>query len=97
MTTPGDFAQGDCLTLPMVEFNLAKFSYSLTQQIRGMLISRQQMVVLINAKVFDILGKKVIDASIENNRLDVNQLKTGIYIIKMTQGTNSTTKKLVIE
>ncbi len=52
---------------------------------------------VINAKVFDILGKKVIDASIENNRLDVNQLKTGIYIIKMTQGTNSTTKKLVIE
>ncbi|MDC3269031.1 T9SS type A sorting domain-containing protein [Flavobacteriaceae bacterium] len=51
----------------------------------------------INAKVFDILGKKVIDASIENNRLDVNQLKTGIYIIKMTQGTSSITKKLVIE
>ena len=52
---------------------------------------------VINARVFDILGKKVIDVSIENNRLDVNQLKTGIYIIKMTQGTNSTTKKLVIE
>ena len=93
--TPGDFAQGTALSNG--DFNLAKFSLFPNPTNSGYVNITSTNGGTINAKVFDILGKKVIDASIENNRLDVNQLKTGIYIIKMTQGTNSTTKKLVIE
>ncbi|MDA9551506.1 T9SS type A sorting domain-containing protein [Flavobacteriaceae bacterium] len=93
--TPGDFAQGTALSNG--DFNLAKFSVFPNPTNLGYVNITSTNGGTINAKVFDILGKKVIDASIENNRLDVNQLKTGIYIIKMTQGTNSTTKKLVIE
>ncbi|MDC3242071.1 T9SS type A sorting domain-containing protein [Flavobacteriaceae bacterium] len=93
--TPGDFAQGTALSNG--DFNLAKFSVFPNPTNLGYVNITSTNGGTINAKVFDILGKKVIDASFENNRLDVNQLKTGIYIIKMTQGTNSTTKKLVIE
>ena len=93
--TPGDFAQGTALSNG--DFNLAKFSLFPNPTNSGYVNITSTNGGTINAKVFDILGKKVIDASIENNRLDVNQLKTGIYIIKMTQGTHSTTKKLVIE
>ena len=93
--TPGDFAQGTALSNG--DFNLAKFSLFPNPTNSGYVNITSTNGGTINAKVFDILGKKVIDVSIENNRLDVNQLKTGIYIIKMTQGTNSTTKKLVIE
>ena len=51
----------------------------------------------IQATVFDILGKQVINAAVSNERLDVSTLNTGVYIVKMTQGAATTTKKLIIQ
>ena len=51
----------------------------------------------IQANVFDILGKQVINATVANGRLDVSPLNTGVYIVKLTQGTATTTKKLIIQ
>jgi hypothetical protein len=51
----------------------------------------------ILATVFDILGKQVINAAVSNERLDVSTLNTGVYIVKMTQGAATTTKKLIIQ
>lgn len=51
----------------------------------------------IQANVFDILGKQVINATVANGRLDVSPLNTGVYIVKLTQGSASTTKKLIIQ
>ena len=47
-------------------------------------------------QVFDILGKQVKNEILTNNTLDVSNLTTGIYIVKITQDNASTTKKLVI-
>lgn len=52
---------------------------------------------IIDVKIFDILGKQVIDAVVNNNRLDVSNLNTGLYIVKLTQGNATVSKKLVIE
>ena len=51
----------------------------------------------IQATVFDILGKQVINAAVSNERLDVSTLNTGVYIVKLTQGAATTTKKLIIQ
>ncbi|WP_034062603.1 T9SS type A sorting domain-containing protein [Lacinutrix jangbogonensis] len=51
----------------------------------------------INVTVFDILGKQVISQTINNNRLDVSNLNTGVYILKLNQNGAITTKKLVIK
>ena len=51
----------------------------------------------IQANVFDILGKQVINAAVSNGRLDVSPLHTGVYIVKLTQGDATTTKKLIIQ
>ena len=51
----------------------------------------------ILATVFDILGKQVINAAVSNERLDVSTLNTGVYIVKLTQGAATTTKKLIIQ
>ena len=51
----------------------------------------------IQATVFDILGKQVINAAVSNDRLNVSTLNTGVYIVKLTQGAASTTKKLIIQ
>lgn len=51
---------------------------------------------VINVQVFDILGKEVKNEVITNNSLDVSSLRTGMYLVKITQNNASTTKKLVI-
>ncbi|WP_299127468.1 T9SS type A sorting domain-containing protein [uncultured Winogradskyella sp.] len=50
----------------------------------------------LNVEVFDILGKQVKNQTLSNGRLDVSSLKTGVYIIKITQNNQTSTKKLVI-
>ncbi len=50
----------------------------------------------ISVKVFDILGKQVKNVTLTNNTLNVSNLNTGVYIVKITQNNTSTTKKLVI-
>lgn len=47
--------------------------------------------------VYDITGKKVMAANMKSNKLDVNTLNAGIYIIEVTQNGNSNTQKLIIK
>ena len=51
----------------------------------------------IQAKVYDILVKQIINAAVVSGRLDVSTLNTGVYIVKLTQGTATTTKKLIVQ
>lgn len=46
--------------------------------------------------VYDVLGKEVINTTIANDRLNIADLNSGIYIVKIVQGTASITKKLVV-
>ncbi|GAA4804553.1 T9SS type A sorting domain-containing protein [Litoribaculum gwangyangense] len=50
----------------------------------------------MNVTVFDVLGKQVITNTITDNKLDVSTLKTGIYIMKVSQEDAISTQKLVI-
>jgi hypothetical protein len=51
----------------------------------------------ISVTVFDVLGKQVINETLNNNRLNVSTLNTGVYIMKVTQNNASVTKKLIIK
>lgn len=51
----------------------------------------------MNVQVFDILGKQVKNQTVTNNTLNVSNLKSGVYVVKITQNNTSTTKKLVIK
>ncbi len=50
--------------------------------------------------LFNILGTKVMDATLDNNTntqmISTNGLSTGIYVIKLESGQNQLTKKLII-
>lgn len=46
--------------------------------------------------IFNLLGQQVFQASILNERLNVSALKTGVYIIKISNAVVTVTKKLVI-
>ncbi|OZV70578.1 T9SS type A sorting domain-containing protein [Winogradskyella aurantia] len=48
--------------------------------------------------VFNVLGKQVKKAAIQpNTSLDVSNLKSGIYIVRLEQNNATTTKKLIIK
>lgn len=51
----------------------------------------------INATIFDLLGKQVMTGEINNNRLDVSRLNTGVYMMNLSQNNATITKKLVIQ
>ncbi|RZW55684.1 MAG: T9SS type A sorting domain-containing protein [Flavobacteriaceae bacterium] len=48
-------------------------------------------------QIFDVLGKEVITETVQNGSLDISSLNSGLYIVKLSQGNASTTKKLVVE
>ena len=51
----------------------------------------------MQVQVYDVLCKMVKSETLRNNTLDVSNLNTGLYILKITQNQNSVTKKLVIK
>lgn len=53
---------------------------------------------IINVEVYDMLGKQVKKASMQpNTSLNVSNLRSGIYIVRLEQNNATITKKLVIK
>lgn len=46
--------------------------------------------------IFDVLGKKVLQSTITAKELNISTIPPGVYIIKITEGDATTTRKLII-
>lgn len=57
---------------------------------------RSNVVGEMNVAVFSILGNKVLNTT-TNGNLDISTLNSGVYLVQITQGDVSTTKKLVVK
>ena len=51
----------------------------------------------INVSIVNMLGKEVVNAKVANNTVNVSNLTSGIYIVKITEEGKTSTKKLIIE
>ena len=47
--------------------------------------------------VYDLLGKQVLRAENIKSQLNISSLTPGLYVINMTQGSNSSTQKLLVK
>ncbi len=47
-------------------------------------------------QIYDVLGKKVLSASVFGKELNISKLTPGIYVLKIKEGNNSATRKLVV-
>ena len=83
--------------LSVSAFETAKFSLYPNPTSTGSVSISSTNSEAISVQVFDILGKQVKNETITNNTLNVSNLKSGVYIVKITQNNASTTKKLVIK
>lgn len=51
----------------------------------------------VNVVIYSTLGQKVLTANSITNEINISNLDSGIYIVKITQGTAAQTRKLVIK
>jgi len=47
--------------------------------------------------VYDVLGKQVVNTTVSNQPINVSNLKSGVYIVKITEAGKTATRKLVVE
>ena len=48
--------------------------------------------------IFNMLGKEVLTKNVKaSTKLNVSNLQSGVYLVRMTQGNQSSTKKLIIQ
>ena len=52
--------------------------------------------VAFDVAVYDMLGKQVLRANAVQSQLNISSLNPGMYFVKMTQGSNVSTKKLLV-
>ncbi|WP_179315978.1 T9SS type A sorting domain-containing protein [Winogradskyella undariae] len=83
--------------LSINEFNANTFSLYPNPTNTGSVTISSTNSDVMNVQVFNILGKQVKNETLTNNTLNVSNLKSGIYIVKITQNNATTTKKLVIK
>ena len=48
-------------------------------------------------EVFDILGKRVINTNLISDSLDISELNSGVYMVKVTVENQSKVSKLIIK
>lgn len=47
--------------------------------------------------IFDVLGKKVLQTTMNSKELSVANLSPGVYIIKISEGEATATRKLIVK
>lgn len=79
-------------------FNASKFSLFPNPTNTGFVNIASNNDGDMSVEAYDILGKRVKYQTLANNTsLNVSDLKSGVYILKITQNNATTTKKLVIK
>ena len=84
-------------TLSVDEFNANAFNIFPNPTSNGIVNITTANSDAMSVSVFDILGKQVLNETVSNNTLNVSTLNSGVYIIKIVQNGNTSTKKLVIK
>ncbi|CAI8213419.1 MAG: Uncharacterised protein [Formosa sp. Hel1_33_131] len=52
---------------------------------------------VFGVSVYDLLGKQVLRAENVKSQLNISSLNPGLYVLNMTQGSNSSTQKLLVK
>lgn len=66
-----------------------------TTNILNITTSNNNSDILVS--VFDMMGKEVLNTKVVNGVINTSNLNTGIYVVKITEESNTATKKLVIK
>ena len=92
----GDFAVGQIIPLGTANFELENVTLFPNPSTNNFVTITSAIFGDINVSVFDVLGKQISNQKLHNNKLDVSGLKSGIYLLKISQNEKTAIKKLII-
>ncbi len=93
--TPGAFAQGTPLSIKQNAISGLKVYPN--PVVDGKFFIDTQANASKEVNVFDILGKQVLKTVTTENTVNVANIKSGVYIVKITEEGKTATRKLVIK
>ncbi|MEY8849987.1 T9SS type A sorting domain-containing protein [Psychroserpens sp. XS_ASV72] len=91
------WAQVTPTTLSTEEFTANSFKIYPNPTSLGYVNIKSANGATTSVAVYDILGKEMINTEVTNEQLNVSELNSGVYIMKITQNNASVTKKLIIK
>lgn len=90
--------ENDDTSLSINNFGLKDFNLYPNPAKDGFVNILTQDGASFNVEVFDISGKRVINQSADDsNILNISDLQSGTYLVKLTEGNRSITKKLIVQ
>ncbi|WP_052823470.1 T9SS type A sorting domain-containing protein [Neotamlana sedimentorum] len=95
--TLGAVTASDCNTLSTTQNQIEGFDMYPNPTNLGYVTILSANNTKMEVSVFDLLGKQVLNNTVKNNKLDVSNLKSGVYVMKVNQNDAISTKKLVIK
>ena len=93
----GDFAVGEISALSTTNFELDSIKIVPNPSTSNFVTITSSLNEDIEVVVFDVIGKQISSQKLYNNRLDVSELKSGMYLLKISQKEKTTTKKLIVK
>lgn len=86
------------VTLSIADIEDSNFSIFPNPVINGKFNIKTVDANNLDIEIFNVFGKSVLSLyKIQNQNINVDQLQSGVYLIKITQNNTSTTKKLIIK
>ena len=93
----GDFAVGQIVPLGTANFELGNIEIVPNPSTSNFVTITSSLIEDMEVVVFDVLGKQISSQKLYNNKLDVSALKSGMYLLKISQKEKTTTKKLIVK
>jgi len=93
----GDFAVGEISAMSTTNFELDSIKIVPNPSTSNFVTITSSLNEDIEVVVFDVIGKQISSQKLQNNKLDVSELKSGMYLLKISQKEKTTTKKLVVK
>ena len=85
-------AKGEEVTLtPVLSFNLYP------NPVKGDVLNISNLQKPSNYRVYNMMGQEIIAGKIEENSVNVGDLKAGVYLIEINDGENIQTKRFIKE
>ncbi|MFD0991950.1 endonuclease [Tenacibaculum geojense] len=88
-------------SLSTTDFNQIAFKYYPNPSYNGeVTIQVKESTDIKNVKIYSVIGKEVYNnkkPEFVNNKLKITNLHSGVYLLKISDSKNSTTKKLIIQ
>ncbi|GAA0872491.1 hypothetical protein GCM10009117_16380 [Gangjinia marincola] len=92
--TPGE---DNSFTLSIIDVNSGSFSLYPNPALDGSITVEAKENTALTVQIYDLLGKEVVRRTLTSGQINVSNLSSGIYMVKVSQNGVSSTQKLVVK